>query len=149
MSPRRCSYSLNQEDLERQNLTVRFLLESALAENRQLRFSVLQPNQQLGQAAGVAAQLNGASLGLPPHAMVSTQPLLVNPALMMPFGVSTSGLAIPTGQQVAQQIPQGQNPGLNTAIGNLSSSASTDAAIAQLLVNQRAAVTDSNTSDTT
>jgi hypothetical protein len=107
-------------------------LESALAENRQLRFSLMS-QQQLAQAASAAAvSADGTPLTLPPHAMFVPQQVLVDPAVAMLLSsqASTSTIALP---QTQQQLP---NP------GNINEAANTEVAVgAQLLVDQRSATT--------
>lgn len=110
---------------------LRLQLEACFAENRQLRFNAYQQTL-LGCAAAVPQ-------GLPPHAIVggmapsaipmSTNPTAVSMLLPSPPVISTNPV-LPLGQQVmVGEAPQGQNE----AVMN------TDAAIAQLLMNQRAA----------
>jgi len=123
----------HQEAINKQNMAIRLQLESALAENRQLRF-VLQQQQQLGMAAPITAN------AMPPHAMMLPNPLMMDPTTVA-FLFSNATMGGQLGQQGLQQFPQGQNPMLqgNNMQGNNTMTATANTqAIAQLLVNQRA-----------
>jgi len=130
---------------------IRVQLESALAENRQLRFTL----QQLGALPGTAPTAPApVTMALPPHAMVQQQqapqqPLFaVDPSIMFLLSSMEGGggqPALPLGPQVVvgqaqQQLPQGQN--LNSVTlarapaprgDNMASM--TEVNVAQLLVN--------------
>jgi len=130
----------HQEAINKQNMAIRLQLESALAENRQLRF-VLQQQQQLGMAAAAAGPSSGGTANaMPPHAMMLPNPLMMDPTTVA-FLLSNATMGGQLGQQGLQQFPQGQNPMLqgNNMQGNNTMTATANTqAIAQLLVNQRA-----------
>jgi hypothetical protein len=132
-----------KEELGKQNAIIKIQLESALAENRQLRFAVQQQVQQVAGAVPAAPAAPTAALSLSPHTMIAN-PFIANPAMAL---VALNPLMANQALLFQAQSAAGMNPPVQTQLqqypfGVLTPGATADneaAAIAHLLVQQRTA----------